>query len=682
MKQLPAVPVKMDYFALKGGLNLTTPPLTMPPGFATEILNFECDINGGYTRISGYERYSGQTKPSDALYYTIPCSTAGTWSAGATVTGATSGATATYLATSALGLIVTKVTGTFQAETLNAGGGTATGTQFAGGAASLADDATYLNLAADVYRALIAAVPGSGSILGIVSYYNVTYVFRNNAGGTAADLYKSSSSGWVNVPLGRELNFTSGGTYEIVEGDTITGATSGATAVITRVVREFGSWAAGTAAGRLIFASDTGTFQAENLNVGANLNVATIAGDSSAITLTPGGRYEFDIHNFGGGLTTSRIYGASGVHRGFEFDGTVFVPISTGMATDTPEHVIVHKEHLFFSFAASNQHSGPGLPYVFSAVLGAGELSVGDAVSGYVLQPGSTGGGTLAIITRNRAFVLYGNDVGDWNLTILQEDAGGLPYTTQSVGGILTLDDRGVAFLGTSQNYGNFEQSTITHIIQPYVREQRGLSVASMRVREKNQYRLFFTDSRAIYITMNGQKVVGMTTVTFANAVTCCDSAEMSDGSEVLLFGSTNGMVYQLDRGTSHDGTAIDWTMELAFNNMKSPQIVKRFRKIVLEMTGSSYAEFSLGYQLGYGATAVSQPTDVDATTGFDANSVWDTFVWDNFFWDGNTLAPSDFTVEGSAENIAIAVRGSSDKFLPFTFTGAMTHYTPRQRIR
>ena len=682
MKQLPSVPVKMDYFALKGGLNLTTPPLTTPPGFATQVVNFECDINGGYSRIAGYERFDGHAKPSDALYLTIPCSTAGTWTTGDTVTGATNGATATYLATSSQGLIVTKVTGTFQAETLNAGAGTATGAQFSGGAASLADDATYLNLAADVYRALISAVPGSGSVLGVVNFMDVVYAFRNNAGGTAADLYKSTTSGWTQVALGRELSFTSGGTYEIAEGNTITGATSGVTAVITRVVRESGSWAAGTAAGRLIFASDTGTFQAENLNVGANLNVATIAGDSSAITLAPDGRYEFDIHNFGGGLTTSRIYGASGAHRGFEFDGTVFVPISTGMTTDTPEHVIVHKEQLFFSFAGSNQHSGPGTPYVFSAVLGAGELSVGDAVSGYVLQPGNTGGGTLAIITRNRAFVLYGNDVGDWNLTVLQEDAGGLPYTIQSVGGILTLDDRGVTFLGTSQNYGNFEQATITHIVQSFMRTQLGLSIASMRVREKNQYRLFFTDKQALYITMNGQKVVGIMTEVFEDAVTCCDSSEMSDGSEALFFGSTNGMVYQLDKGTSHDGAAINWTMQLAYNNIKSPQINKRFRKIALEMTGSAYAEFTLGYKLGYGATTTSQPNDVSASTGFSASAAWDSFTWDNFFWDGSTLGPSDFNVEGSAENIAIAISGSSDEFPPFTITGVMLHYTPRQRIR
>lgn len=296
MRQLPPVPVKMDYFALKGGLNLTAPPLTMPPGFAIDAINFECDINGGYSRIAGYERYDGRTKPSAAVFYTIPCSTAGTWTLGDTVTGATSGATATYLATSAQGLVVTKVTGTFQAETLNAGTGTATGAQFSGGAASLADAATYQNRAADVYRALITAVPGSGSILGVQEYNDIVYAFRNTSNATTAGLYKTSASGWVAVHE-LELTFTSGGTYVMAAGNTITGVTSGATAVLSRVVIRSGSFAGGDAAGTLTLVSQSGVFVAENLNVGANLNVATIAADTQTVFgremyFTSGGTYE------------------------------------------------------------------------------------------------------------------------------------------------------------------------------------------------------------------------------------------------------------------------------------------------------------------------------------------------------------------------------------------------------
>ena len=77
-----------------------------------------------------------------------------------------------------------------------------------------------------------------------------------------------------------EFTFTSGGTYEIVPGDTITGAVSGETAVVSRVHVESGSWAGGDAAGTIrVSAAPSGAFGAENVNVGAEANVATLAGD-------------------------------------------------------------------------------------------------------------------------------------------------------------------------------------------------------------------------------------------------------------------------------------------------------------------------------------------------------------------------------------------------------------------
>lgn len=73
------------------------------------------------------------------------------------------------------------------------------------------------------------------------------------------------------------LAFTSGGTYEIKQGDTVLGHTSNATLVVSFVRVTSGSWAGGDAAGTIVGVA-TGTFQAENLDVGTNLNVATIGG--------------------------------------------------------------------------------------------------------------------------------------------------------------------------------------------------------------------------------------------------------------------------------------------------------------------------------------------------------------------------------------------------------------------
>jgi len=100
------------------------------------------------------------------------------------------------------------------------------------------------------------------------------------------------------------LGFTSGGTYEIEVGDTIEGATGAATAYVVGVSLSSGSWAGGDAAGTLTLRRVTGTFQAENLDAGANGNVATIAGGatgSGPIDTTTGGLAD-SIEYAGGGI--------------------------------------------------------------------------------------------------------------------------------------------------------------------------------------------------------------------------------------------------------------------------------------------------------------------------------------------------------------------------------------------
>jgi len=99
------------------------------------------------------------------------------------------------------------------------------------------------------------------------------------------------------------VEFTSGGTYEIEVGDTITGATGSATAYVTGISLSSGAWDDGDAAGTLTLRRLSGTFVAENLNVGAETNVATIAAaplGSSPITTTTGGLAESINYGSGG----------------------------------------------------------------------------------------------------------------------------------------------------------------------------------------------------------------------------------------------------------------------------------------------------------------------------------------------------------------------------------------------
>lgn len=80
--------------------------------------------------------------------------------------------------------------------------------------------------------------------------------------------------------------YTSGGTHEVLAGDTLTGATSAATCRVLSLTLTTGTWAGGDAAGTLTVCDKNGVFQAEDLNEGANGNVCSIAaGDLTVSTL-------------------------------------------------------------------------------------------------------------------------------------------------------------------------------------------------------------------------------------------------------------------------------------------------------------------------------------------------------------------------------------------------------------
>jgi hypothetical protein len=679
MRSLPSVRVETSYTKFSGGLDVTTPPLDMPAGRCRDSNNVYQGPNGGYVTGTPYERFDGQTAPSSATYAILAVTITGTVVVGDILTDDATTSFGTVIALTDTEAILTKVTGTFSTGNIKVLGsvvGTCVGEQVVEGASTRKLNATYMNLAADEYRGDITAVTGSGDLTGIWYYDGTWYGFRNNAGGTASAMYKSSASGWVLVDLGRELAFTSGGgAYQVKEGDTIEGETGGATAVVTRVIVRSGTLVAGDAVGTLTFASQTGTFQAETIKVGANLDVATIAGDSSALAFdNPNGTFRFINANFTGVSSTRRVYGVDGVNRAFEFDGTVFAPIYTGMTTDTPSHVYEHKYHLFLSFDSSSQHSAPGEPYQWSLVVGADELGLGDQVTGYISMPGGETSATLAMFTRNSIAMLYGNSVADWNLVHYKKEAGAIEGSAQLIGNTFMLDDRGIVKLSTSQAYGNFSDATESQLIQPWLATKKTILNTSCVVRDMNQYWLFFSDKTALCCTVDNGEIVASMPMSFPHEITCACSTEDTSGNEVVMLGSSEGYVYQLYKGTSFDGEPLEWYLSLAYDFFKSPTVNKRFRKSTFEVSGTGYAEFNFSYELSYGSTDVAQPSITKSAVSLSPE-YWDSFTWDNFIWDGASLLPSGIRMTGSGTNMSIQLSGNCDCNTPLKFSGALVQY-------
>lgn len=689
-----APPVRQEFIAFKGGLDLETPPLFLPSGAIRGSQNYECDVLGGYRTVVGYERHDGRPSPSAQHYAVINLTITGAFAVGNTITGGTSAATAVVLAvvaaigTTSAYLVITKIVGVFvTAEALKVAAvtqGTSSSGATVDGASTPLLHAQYNALAADNYRADIGAIPGSGDTLGVIRFNGVTYGFRNNAGATAAAIYKSSGTGWTLVPLGETISFTVGAVV-LNEGATLT--QGGVTATVKRVVILSGSVLAGTAAGRLTIFNRAGGNFAGGAATTTGGGTLTLSGAQSAIAILPNGFYKFIVENFGGSTGTKRIYGIDGANKGFEFDGTdySYTPIVTGMANDIPTNIIGHTNHLFFSFPnGSVQFSGSGTPYIWTPLLGAAEIAIGNDVTGFLELPGSQTAGALAIFARDRSFILYGTGATDFVLVPYRKELGAFANSMQDIGFSLFLDNLGVVDLQTVQYYGNFISNTLTQRVRTWLNTEKTKVACSCVSRDKSQYRLYFNDQYALYITFAQRKVIGMTQIFFANAPKNVWSSKEADGTESIYFGGANGFVYQMEKGTSHDGADIETWLYLAYDNIKEPRMLKHYHHAMLEVTGvSGYAAFSAGYSLGYGDANISQPMDTTVVVSTSAG-VWDApgAVWDALFWDGAALSKQEFDLGGTAENISLMFHSKANYYSSLRFSGAMVGYTQRRSIR
>lgn len=704
-----------------GGLDLLTPNLLLHPGACKDMVNFEVSQNAGYGRIAGYERFSGLPSPSDAsfalvqvesfstvpdvgdaitqagsgasgtvalvnnvigAYYMIVTETSGTFN----TTGVVSRTESSYTVTSANPLTVTSVNSPFVVPLTSTTIGTAiTTTVFL----TPAQTAQYQVAAADIYRNDIEAVPGSGAILGVV-YMNFSgsarvdgnvYAFRANVAGTAVNIWKSSVTGWVAVPLYNTVAFTAAGTAAPAVGDTLTQGPASAT--IKQVLISSGTIAGSTAAGTLVVTTPNLGFAAGAATTSGG-GTLTLSGAQSPIVILPGGRYEFAKYNFSGQLITRYVYGCDGVNKAFVFDSNeVYSPITTGFSPDTPNHIAAHHQHLFLSKASSVIFSGDGEPFRFLASDGGGEIPTGDIVTGMLTLPGAQTSAALGIWMHTATGILYGTDQETFNFVLLNAGTGANPGSIQNLFDTLSFPDLGIVTLQATLNFGNFNSVSLTKNIQPFINQQNGKITCSTVNRSKSQYRVFFNDGYGLYLTYNNQTYLGSAPIQFPIAVNCIDNDINGSGEEVTFFGASDddGYVYQLDMGPNFDGEEVLAYFTPAWDYLKSPRILKRYICASIEMQGTAYAAISFGYALGDNTTLITQPISVNYASGFSP-AIWDTMVWDNFIWDGQTVIPTYADMTGTALDVQPIIRSGTNYIAAFNVSSIIYQYTVRRRVR
>lgn len=680
MSRLP--PKQVSTTNLKGGLDLASTILNINPGAALALVNFEPELEGGYRRINGYERVDGRAAPSNAVYYTVQVANASDIALGATLTGATSAATSIVVIKDGNTLGVTRLAGTYDlGETAN--GTTITAIEVIGGQNNIATDTLWQYEAEQYYRGLIGAVPGSGNALYAFQFGADKYAFRLNSG--SVKLYKSSTSGWTAVTMYKILFFDAGvlADGDIIEGTTITGASSSATGTVKRFIKNDGVY--GVDASGYMIVDTAGTFtNNENIQVGGTTKVVA-DGASATITLASGAnKFQHVAHNFYGSTATRRVYGCDAVNPAWEFDGTVFCPIyfnDKTAAWNKPTFIEAHRACLFLQFETGQMaSSAPGEPLIFSGLLGATEFGLGDTPTGIM----SRSGDVLAIYTRSRTYGLYGTNTTDFVLRLISESFGAIPYSVQKIGTVYALDTKGIAPLDRAEAYGDFESATVSRLVRPILERYKNRVVGSCAVKARNQYRLFFNDGTVLVMGDDqylGESIPAFSTLQLAHIPTFVSSSEDENGNEVILFGDANGFVYQMEKGYNFDGGEIEFFWRQPFAHQGAPHIRKSYRRMYLDLGTDRSVSLKISTETSFGGPETAATLEHDIETS-SIGGYWDVDNWDEFYWSSATSSSEAVPLAGTGNNLSILVYGNSKLTRPFTIQTVEVHYIPRRLRR
>lgn len=338
---------------------------------------------------------------------------------------------------------------------------------------------------------------------------------------------------------------------------------------------------------------------------------------SAGITLGGSGKVRFAKHEFGATNTLIIVDGAS---KPFKFDGSSLSSITTAPGdVEDSTFVVEHQDHLFFVKNNLVSFTAPLSDTDFTVASGGGAISFNDNISGIVSFRNQ-----LVVFTPSSIDIITGTTFADFAKQNVTKDIGAVKEDTiQEIGGdIMFLGPDGLRLLSATDRINDFSLGVVSKVIQSEMIDfiSRSTSFASVVIREKSQYRILgynagYTDSSAIGVlgtqfAQQGGESMQWAELRGINAYVA--SSERDETQEIIVFANDDGYVYQMEDGSSFDGSNIVATFATPFVFINDPQLRKTFYKLNLytDPQGSFNAKISL--KLDFDTEGTVQPPEIE----------------------------------------------------------------------
>jgi hypothetical protein len=282
---------------------------------------------------------------------------------------------------------------------------------------------------------------------------------------------------------------------------------------------------------------------------------------------------------------------------------------------------------------------------------------------------------------------MTGDDASTFVLNPISATSGAQPYSLQMMDEPVFLDDAGVRKLQAVSAFGDWSTGTLTQPIEPMILRKRNADIvpaASLRVKARDQYKLFWTDQTGITVYL-GRKNPETLPFNLPIDVYCAAAGEVTNGQgdrmfvgEIPAVETDPAFVYELNKGTSFDGANIKTYIRLPFSAAGSPAQDTRWMKATFELSSPDDIEigvaFDVDYARGIGATQV----DVDLDGGA---VIITTDHYADIDWTQPVQGRLEFHLSGIGPNIAATLITEADDKQPHTLS-SQTYNFSRRRLK
>jgi hypothetical protein len=378
----------------------------------------------------------------------------------------------------------------------------------------------------------------------------------------------------------------------------------------------------------IFFSNDGITWlQINKLSAGGGDDHTTFTG-KSATARTGQGQCQFVLFE-GATFDYGEVIIADGANKpwAFRMEGTgalntrtFFTYEITVDGTNGVKYITIHDHHLIAAGVENNlntvYYSVYNDPDNFTGS-GAGSVTISDQVQG--VKGFRT---DLIVFAENSIHKLINiNDSANIRIDPITENVGCLSgYSIQEIAGdLLFLAPDGIRTVAGTARIGDVELGTLSKAIQPVLtaltQNINLYRITSIVIREKSQYRLFYSNVNAVAAGQRG--IIGTIRAngfewseTRGLEVTEIGSGFDKDGVEVYYHGNNTGYVHIHDSGDDFDGTAIlarYSTPDYDYGDLGTLKTL-HYLKVSAGAEGLSTPEVQVRFD--YGSTDMPQPTE------------------------------------------------------------------------